>query len=322
MADESEDNMSYPKCARSFLNFCLASQTRFQTYGHYIVDKHVRAFDVTLRDGLQGLSSFQQSEFNMNKKIQLYREIQRKFGTNDFEVGSCVNYRVLPIFKDTREVFQHVNRDLSTHNYVLVPNETQLIQALNFGVSNFSFITSVSNSFQLKNTKKTLVENFAELLNMMYTLDDYRALTSDLKVKLYISCVNECPIEGRLDNKVVVEHIVSYRNRVKPDKICLSDTCGTLTSTDFLEIIHGLQKNQFNFSTLSLHLHVREESERELEVEKIVHMALDHGIVEFDVSHLASGGCSVTMAKEELAPNLSYAQYYKFLTTYLMQKTN
>ena len=55
------------------------------------------------------------------------------------------------------------------------------------------------------------------------------------------------------------------------------------------------------------------------EVEKIVHTAIDYGIEEFDVSNLITGGCSVTMERNNLTPNMSYEQYYKFLTNYLIK---
>ena len=45
--------------------------------------------------------------------------------------------------------------------------------------------------------------------------------------------------------------------------------------------------------------------------------ALDNGINEFDVSAVNTGGCSVTMDKSDLTPNMNYEQYYRFLTNYL-----
>ena len=47
---------------------------------------------------------------------------------------------------------------------------------------------------------------------------------------------------------------------------------------------------------------------------------MNNGIRSFDVSALESGGCSVTMDKSELAPNLSYDLYYKSLATYLLKE--
>ena len=50
-----------------------------------------------------------------------------------------------------------------------------------------------------------------------------------------------------------------------------------------------------------------------------MHTAIDYGIEEFDVSYLTTGGCSVTMDKNKLAPNMSYEQFYKYITNYLIK---
>ena len=104
---------------------------------------------------------------------------------------------------------------------------------------------------------------------------------------------------------------------MKFDRICLSDTCGSLTNDEFHEIIGKLYQIGADINKFTLHLHVK--PDREDEVEKIMHTAIDYGIEEFDVSYLKSGGCSVTMDKNKLAPNMSYEQYYKFLTNYLLK---
>jgi hypothetical protein len=133
-----------------------------------------------------------------------------------------------------------------------------------------------------------------------------------------VSCINECPIEGKIDNDIVIDRILRYID-LKPDILCLSDTCGTLTKDDFIYILKKLHINLSNniFDNIGLHLHVK--PGRENEVEEIIHTALDFGLINFDVSSLKSGGCSVTMNESELAPNLSYELYYKALTNYLLK---
>jgi hypothetical protein len=69
---------------------------------------------------------------------------------------------------------------------------------------------------------------------------------------------------------------------------------------------------------ISLHLHIK--PDREDIIEKIIHKALDYKIASFDVSMLEIGGCSVTMTKDKLAPNLSYELYYKALCNYIVKK--
>jgi isopropylmalate/homocitrate/citramalate synthase len=304
----------YPKCATSFMELVQAD-TRLI---HKFVSKinQVRPFDVTLRDGLQALTRVEQEVFDVNIKKQIYDEIINKYNPRNLEIGSCVNKKVLPIFNDTEELFNCVElNEKSKKHYVLIPNQEHLINAINFGVRNFSFITSVSNSFQLKNTRMNLNQTYSNLIIMMRHLDDLQV--ENYNVKLYVSCINECPIEGKIHTHNIVSELFTL-SLMKFTRICLSDTCGSLTNDEFINIIEDTKKVGIDTKKISLHLHVK--PERENEIEKIFHTALDYGIVEFDVSDLTTGGCSVTMDKNKMAPNLSYEQYYKFLTTYLFNK--
>jgi hydroxymethylglutaryl-CoA lyase len=322
---------TYPKCPQKFKQFLRSDKKLLQKFTEKFLN--VSMFDVTLRDGLQGLNSNEQSVFTTNTKINLYNYLVNNYYPKNVEIGSCVNTKILPIFKDTEEIFRYteftkMKNKRELNHYILIPNKLQLIESLKFGAKNFSFITSVSNSFQFKNTKMSLDDNETHLNNMMLFLDDYSNLrinkeTCELyydytpfKVKIYISCINECPIEGKISTSTIVNKIFSL-SKMNFHRICLSDTCGTLTKEDFVDIIEKSKKIGINTKKFSLHLHIK--PERENEVEEIVHTALDYGINEFDVSELKTGGCSVTMDTKKMAPNMSYEQYYKFLTNYLIK---
>ena len=311
--------LSYPKCANSFVKLCTSNERIFT---EFMKLRNIKPFDVSLRDGIQALNSSETELFTTERKKQLYNHIISNYKPKNIEIGSYVNKKVLPVFNDTEELFTFVeknNKDYENliNHYVLVPNEHQLLNSIKNGVKNFSFITSVSNSFQLKNTKMTLEQSDSSLLNMLYLLDDSAKITEIPTVKLYVSCINECPFVGKIDNDFIVNRLLKL-NKMKVDTICLSDTCGTLNDEDFEYIVDtcaffGLPLNKF-----SLHLHVK--SGKEDEVEKIIHKALDRKITSFDVSLLESGGCSVTMNKDKLAANLSYDLYYKCLYTYIEKK--
>ena len=58
-------------------------------------------FDVTLRDGLQGLSREQQNEFTFERKKELYNKICLIHNPKKIEIGSIVSKKVLPIFADS-----------------------------------------------------------------------------------------------------------------------------------------------------------------------------------------------------------------------------
>lgn len=315
---------SYPKCCHSFLDFCQNNKVSFNKDITRLL--RIRPFDVTLRDGLQGLANYDQLEYTTDIKKQLYKKIIDEYNPVNLEIGSCVNTEIFPIFKDTEDLFTNIQDN--KNKYILIPNQEQLMKAIKFGATNFSFITSVSNSFQLKNTKLTLYENSINLNNMMRLLDDLSYYKNNIKnsdsindfskfnVKLYVSCINECPIEGKISTDLIFNELFNLSS-IKFDKICLSDTCGTLTNKDFINIIERLYTSDVNITKFSLHLHVN--PYREDEIQDIVHTALDYGIEEFDVSYLKSGGCSVTIDKNKLSPNMSYEQYYKFLINYLIK---
>ena len=310
----------YPKCAKSLQQSRLIN-ANFDFICNLLKPK---LFDVTLRDGLQGLTKEQQNSFSLENKINLYHSIMNKHKPNNIEVGSIVSSKVLPVFKDTLPFLNYIQNDNNnpldkmqrkTDYFILVPNKERLTEVINNkNVNHFSFITSVSESFQKKNTKMTIEESDDDILEMLYRLEDNLFRTRRTIVKLYVSCINECPIDGKMNNDVIVKRLL-HLSRLRVDNICLSDTCGSLELDDFQYIIdnclqYGIQPNR-----LSLHLHVKQG--REEIIEKIIHTAFDNNIVQFDVSMLQMGGCSVTMNNEKLAANLSYDLFYKSLYNYV-----
>jgi hydroxymethylglutaryl-CoA lyase len=288
----------------------------------------VTAFDVSLRDGLQALSEDEQREFTLQQKLELYDHITDTHDAEKIEIGSFVNPNVLPIFDDTGDLLQTLrHRPVSTNSfarkhYVLVPNLNYLKAALKYHATHFSFLASVSDSFQKKNTKMTMDENHAQLVSMLSLLQQHAyppdiasigGETPPYRVRIYVSCINDCPLEGKISHEIVVEKLIALM-MFQPETLCLSDTCGTITVEAFEDILNKAVLAGLDTSKFSLHLHVQEG--REDEIERIIHCALDHNITEFDVSALTTGGCSVTMEKDKLAPNLSYDLFGKALRSY------
>lgn len=318
----------YPSCAKSFRRWLISNPRFSKLYNEMEIQV---PFDVTLRDGLQALSKDEQNEFTTNKKLKIYEDIILRHESVNIEIGSIVSEKVLPIFKDTLNFLKVVNNDIYSNlhkvnqsqkpqNYIVIPNKEKLKTVINNNNINcLSFITSVSNSFQLKNTKMNLEQSDQEIYEMLYELDENIVRTKKPIIKLYVSCINECPIEGKIDNDFIVNRILKL-SKMNVENICLSDTCGTITSEDFEYIIEGCLFFGLAPSKLSLHLHVK--NERKNEVESLIHKALDFKINKFDVSYLKSGGCSVTMNAKNLAPNLSYDLYYKSIVSYIEKNCN
>ena len=309
----------YTKCAQNIR--CL--QKHIPDIGR------ISLFDVTLRDGLQGLTKDQQTKYSLQDKMKLYTTIKTLYDPDEIEIGSIVNEKVLPIFKDTLELFDSIRKPQTranvledmdyTNHYILIPSKEKLSVILNNPkVNHMSFITSVSNSFQLKNTKRTLEQGDNEIYEMLYMLDENKCRLYPPQIKLYVSCINECPIEGRIDNDIIIDRLLQLQ-KMNVDNICISDTYGTLEPHDLEYIVTAGQSSGLNVSKLSLHLHVK--NGREHVVESIIHTALDKNIRRFDVSLLQYGGCSVTMDATKLAANLSYDLFYSSLYNYIVKRT-
>jgi hypothetical protein len=98
------------------------------------------------------------------------------------------------------------------------------------------------------------------------------------------------------------------------NELCLSDTCGTLLFEDYKYIIDKCVEIGVDVEKISLHLHTSDNVDN---IRDIVHYSLDKNIKKFDVSLIESGGCSVTMDKSKLKPNMSYELLYKLLDEYI-----
>jgi|LakMenEpi03Aug12_release.lakeMendotaPanAssembly.Ray.scaffolds.fasta_scaffold172202_2 isopropylmalate/homocitrate/citramalate synthase len=312
----------YPKCALDFKKI-LNTNSDFSKFYYFLGEP--KPFDVTLRDGLQSLSIEEQKKYTLKEKINLYHRIMFNYNPKNIEIGSIVSEKVLPVFKNSINLFHNVqlyemnicelSGALRTNKFMLIPNSKQLKNVINYTEMNhFSFITSVSEKFQLKNTKQTLDESYSDIYEMMYSFEENKYRRRLPFVKLYVSCINECPISGKIDNDFIINKLLMI-NKMNVDNICLSDTCGTLDVDDFEYIVDTCKFFGLPPNKLSLHLHVKKG--REDIVEKIIHKALERRIIDFDVSLLETGGCSVTMNKNKITPNLSYELYYKSLINYI-----
>jgi len=263
-------------------------------------------FDVSLRDGIQGADP---ATFTTYVKLKWLKDIHEKYNPPKMEVGSFVSPKVLPIMADTPVIFNYASGSIPTESYVLVPNKTGLLAAIDCGARNFSFITSVSNAFQVKNTRRNLEYKKGELHEM---LQEISKVESPCKTKLYVSCINECPVVGRIDNDVILSEVLSSYVFVDSlDEICLSDTMGTLKCADFEYIVDGLTRFGLAKNRISLHLHIG--GDNYSEAKQILFACFKRGIQRFDVSAIMDGGCSVSMNASQLKPNMTYEFFYSAL---------
>jgi hydroxymethylglutaryl-CoA lyase len=269
-------------------------------------------FDVSLRDGIQNADP---AKWPTEAKTDMYHRIVATERPQRMEVGSLVSPKILPVLGDSLYMYSYTDTRNRLSDgpmaYMLVPSLSRIHSALNYDIRNLSFITSVSESFQKKNTRRTLAETKSELKQM----SDIASMFLDVHTKLYISCITECPLSGKQDLDYVLREILMYHTSYQFDELCLSDTCGTLTFDDYEYLVDTLIHFGVPASKLSLHLHVSEANREN--VRRILWHSFQHKINKFDVSAVETGGCSVTMRSDQLLPNLSYDLFYHFLARYI-----
>ena len=268
--------------------------------------KAIRFFDVTLRDGLQSIPRI----YTLREKVDIATTIIAERRPHAIEVGSIVSPKILPQMKDSIKLYQEaiIINSLLTFPidiYMLTPTVRSVETALSNDIKNLSFITSVSDSFQQKNINRSLIDTKAEISSMM-------KLTQSIpnkQIKLYISCISECPIAGKLNTMTIINEILYYYYVYKElDELCLSDTCGSLEFNTFKFIMDELVKRDVGIiNKISLHLHNQPNNINN--INSIITYALKLGIYRYDVSHMPNiGGCTVTMDSNSTNGNLSYNQ--------------
>ena len=120
-------------------------------------------FDVTLRDGLQTESI---DHYPTEKKKEILLDILRTYHPPNIEIGSLVNPKILPIMSDTIELYRYAEKTTTNNIYVLVPSINKLEYAIENKIKNLSFITSVSDSFQRKNTNRSLLQTKNDFISI------------------------------------------------------------------------------------------------------------------------------------------------------------
>jgi len=267
-------------------------------------------FDVSLRDGIQNAKV---ENYPTAIKRGVFHDILERFSPTNLEIGSFVNPNILPIMNDTLELYKYSKNTANLNTYVLIPSIKKLDLAIENKITHLSFITSVSNVFQVKNTGKSLNETKYDFKTLFQKLS--REPEQKYTTKLYISCINRCPLMGEVPEYYIIGEIMHYYENYPFTEFCISDTCGTLDFENFKFILESCKKQGISFSKFSLHLHISPENIAN--VEKIMFYCFENEINKFDVSYLETGGCSVTIKEDKICQNLSYELFYSILLKYI-----
>lgn len=266
-----------------------------------------------LRDTMQ-TAPVRTREYNpldlLEKQEEITKSIMR--GICAIEVGSFASPKVLPVMQYTGRLLDHAWSLEPRGQYsILVPNFARfqkcLTDTIYEKVAGFSYITSASPAFQQKNTRTTLEVTHKDIVRCV------NFAGRDKTAKVYVSCINQCPIAGAVADEAIFAAVKPYIIMAANgliDEVCLADTCGTLLAADYCRIIETLYMLGLPYGRMGLHLHVDMSNlARREEARRVLWCAFDHGVGAFDVTTGGGGGCSVTVAADKIAGNLTLDFY-------------
>jgi isopropylmalate/homocitrate/citramalate synthase len=262
----------------------------------------LRLFDVTMRDGLQSVKTF----IPLEKKKDMAIDIITKYNPSSIEIGSLVSEKAMPQMSTSIELFKFTtdyvydSGYLSPKIFMLIPPKFErFAEAHELGVKHVSIMSSVSDDFQKKNVRMSIAKTRSVINNSLRLLPFKSA-------KVYLSCVDECPVsKKKLNVNMIIHNIKDYIVMDDVTEVCLSDTMGTLKWWRFVSIIEGMNDRNIPLDKLSLHLHLPSNTNYD-NITRIIHAAIKSGIYNIDISAVSTGGCNMTLDNTQLHGNMTY----------------
>ncbi len=240
------------------------------------------------RDAMQGLSEFIPTE---NKIRYINALLEVGFDTIDF--GSFVSPAAIPQMRDTEEVLEKLLTERSRSKLLaIVANLKGVEQAVKHKkITYLGFPLSVSETFQQRNTNKSIAQSF-EMLEKAQEI----CIKNDKTLVVYISMGFGNPY-GEVFNAEIIAIFVKKLLTIGVKIVSLSDTVGAASPELITEILPPILR-EFPQIETGVHLH----SEPETAKEKI-DAAFQAGCRRFDAAIGGLGGCP--MATDKLTGNIS-----------------
>lgn len=240
------------------------------------------------RDAMQGLDAFIPTEHKIEYINQLL-----KVGFDTVDFGSFVSPKAIPQLRDTADVLAKLNWQGSKSKLLVIVANTRGAEeaSVHEGIACIGFPLSISETFQLRNTNKSI----AEALNTLEEIKNI-CVKSDKKLVTYISMGFGNPY-GDAYSIELVDEFVAIVSSMGSDVISLADTIGVSTPDNVSYLFTSLSK-QFPALEIGVHLHSNPVTARQK-----IDAAYRAGCKRFDGAILGFGGCP--MAEDKLVGNLA-----------------
>ena len=236
--------------------------------------KKINIFEVGPRDGLQNIKN----EIPINRKIELIN-ILSATGIKKIECGSFVSAKWVPQMKGTDKIFQEISRKFGVKYTALTPNLKGFENAMDAQVDEIAVFAAASETFSQKNVNCSIEESLERFQDIFK-----QASEKKMPVRGYVSCIVECPYEGKVSPEKVLK-VASLLLDMGCYEVSLGDTIGKGTPKTIEELLKVLC-TELNEDKLAGHFH--DTSDMAI---RNVEMGLKYGIKTFDSAIGGLGGC-------------------------------
>jgi hydroxymethylglutaryl-CoA lyase len=246
-------------------------------------------------------------EFIPTKKKIAYINQLLKVGFDTLDCGSFVSAKAIPQMRDTADVIKQLDwRESKSKLLVIVANKRGAEEACTFeGVSYLGFPMSISETFQKRNTNKSITDALNELEQIIEL-----AHAANKVVVTYISMGFGNPY-GDPYNEELVINFADLLSSIGSDIISLADTVGSSTESQITSLFYSVSR-RLPAKEIGAHLHATPQT-----YHNKIKAAFDAGCRRMDGALKGYGGCP--MAKDDLVGNVATEEILFFLHEQGMQ---
>ncbi len=240
------------------------------------------------RDAMQGWSHFIPTE----EKVEYLNTLLR-VGFDVLDFGSFVSAKAIPQLADTKEVLKGLDMSATrTKLLAIVANTRGAEEAVQYDeITYLGFPFSISETFQLRNTNKTIAESLAQVEEMQRL-----CVVKGKQLVIYISMGFGNPYGDAYSAEVAINW-VGKLSQLGIKTIAMADTVG-MASPDNIAYIFNNLIPEFKDVSIGAHFHSAPDK-----WEEKIHAAFNAGCMRYDSAMKGIGGCP--MAEDKLVGNIA-----------------
>jgi hydroxymethylglutaryl-CoA lyase len=240
------------------------------------------------RDAMQGWKTF----IPTDQKVK-YLNTLLQVGFDVLDFGSFVSPKAIPQLADTKEVIPQLDLNgTSTKLLAIIANTRGAEDAVQYDeITYLGFPFSISETFQLRNTNKTIKESLQQVEEI-----EALCVRTNKQLVVYISMGFGNPYGDDYSAEVAIEWVGKLSN-LGIRTIAMSDTVG-VARPDTIEYIFKSLVPAFPDVSIGAHFHSTPQTSEEK-----IETAYKFGCTRFDSAMKGIGGCP--MAEDELVGNIA-----------------